>query len=287
MQLVAPGHTRGFRFVDLIRPHHRRVRECRGVGNESLEKLAGVAHRHRIGHHALRCLQVLFRGQPRPGVKQLAMHDRALQNHRTGADIVNPAIVIEGEHARRDQHELVTARRQVKMEIGGAGIGQVNRQVCRDLVEEEGFVVGMKTFVGAIVQRLRPIRRLVHCIPVAIDRHEIPGVQAEGIAVRAGEAGRFGIDRGMHVHDTLQSEYFARPGEASKFSAAPRRRVHSFMVLCEIRASRVAPRQKSIATAADALKPLDRYRNSSWRFFAARFAGLATPAVQRPRMAAY
>ena len=62
----------------------------------------------------------------------------------------------------------------------------------------------MKAFVGAIVERLRPICRLVRCIPVAIDRHEIPGVQAEGIAVRAGKAGRFGIDRGMHVHGTLQ-----------------------------------------------------------------------------------
>jgi hypothetical protein len=77
-----------------------------------------------------------------------------------------------------------------------------------------------------------------------------------------------------------------RAGKASKFSAAPHRRVHSFMVLCEIRASRVAPRQGSIATAAAALKPLDRYRNPGWRLFAARFAGSATPAVLRPRLAA-
>jgi hypothetical protein len=66
-------------------------------------------------------------------------------------------------------------------------------------------------------------------------------------------------------------------------AASSRSQLH---VLCEIRASRVAPRQKSIATAADALKPLDQYRNSSWRFFAALFAGSATPAVQRTSMAA-
>jgi hypothetical protein len=44
-------------------------------------------------------------------------------------------------------------------------------------------------------------------------------------------------------------------------SAAPS--LHSFLMLCEIRASRVAPRQGLIATAADALKPLYRYRNSN------------------------
>jgi hypothetical protein len=89
----------------------------------------------------------------------------------------------------------------------------------------------------------------------------------------------------MHVHDTLQAEYFNEIREASKFSAAPHRRVHSFMVLCEIRASRVAPRQKSAATAADALKPLNRYRNWSWQFLAAQFAGVATAAMQRTRLA--
>ena len=214
---MAPGHTRRFRLVDLIRTHHRRVGEGRGIGNEAFKKLAGIAHGNRIRHHGLRRFQVLFRGQPRPGVKQLAMHDRALQHHRTGADVVNSAIVIEGEHARRDQHELVTARRKVKMEIGGAGIGQVNRQICRNLVEQEGFVVGVKAFVGAIVERLRAIRRLVRSIPVAIDRHEIPGVQAEGIAVRAGKARPFGIDRGMHVHDTLQSEYFTQRARRPNF----------------------------------------------------------------------
>ena len=126
------------------------------------------------------------------------MHDRALQHHRTGTDVVKPAIVIEGEHARRDQHELVAARWKVKMEIGGAGIGAVNRQICRNLVEQEGFVVGLKAFVCAVVERLRAIGRLVRGIPVAIDGHEILVVQAEGIAVRAGKARPFEIDRGMH-----------------------------------------------------------------------------------------
>ena len=89
------------------------------------------------------------------------MNDRALQHHRTGGDVVKPAIVIEGERARRDQHELVTAGRKVKMEIGRAGIGEVNRQICRNLMQQEGFVVRMKSLVGATVEGLRAIGRLV------------------------------------------------------------------------------------------------------------------------------
>ena len=76
------------------------------------------------------------------------------------------------------------------MEIGGARIGQVNRQVCRNFVEEKGLVIGMKAFVRAIVERLRSICRLVRLIPVAIDRDKILGVQANGITIRAGKAGR-------------------------------------------------------------------------------------------------
>ncbi len=149
---MAPGHTGRFRFVDVIRTHHRRVREGRGIGNEGFKKLAGIAHGNRIWHHCLRRFQIFFRGQPRPSVKQLAMHDRTLQHHRTRADGVKSAIVVEGEHARCDQHELVTARWKVKMEIGGAGVGEVNRQICRNLVEQEGFVVRMEAFVRAIVE---------------------------------------------------------------------------------------------------------------------------------------
>ncbi len=89
------------------------------------------------------------------------MNDRALQHHRTRTDVVKSAIVIEGEHARCDQHELVTAGWKVKMEIGGACIGAINRQICRNLVEQEGFVVRMKAFVRAIVEGLRAIGRLV------------------------------------------------------------------------------------------------------------------------------
>ena len=189
MQRMAPGHARRFGFVDLIRTDDGRVRKGRGIGDEGFEEFAGIAHRDRIRHHGLRRLQVLFGRQSRPGVKQLAMHDRALQHHRAGADIVEAAIVIEGEHARRDQHELETARRQMKMEIGGAGIGEVDRQICRDFVQQEGFVVGVKAFVGAVVEGLRAIGRLVLRILVAIDRDEICVVQAERRAVRAREAG--------------------------------------------------------------------------------------------------
>jgi hypothetical protein len=63
----------------------------------------------------------------------------------------------------------------------------------------------MKTFVGAIIERLRAIGRFVRGIPIAIDRHEIVGVQAEGIAVRAREARPFEVNRSMHVHGSLQS----------------------------------------------------------------------------------
>src|SRR5580698_10204066 len=124
------------------------------------------------------------------------MNDRALQYHRARADGVISAIVIEGKHARRDQHELKTTRWKVKMEIGGTRIGTVNRQICRNLVEQEGFVVRMKTFVRTVIECLRPISCLVCSIPVAIDRQEILVVQAEGIAGRVRKARPFEIDRG-------------------------------------------------------------------------------------------
>jgi hypothetical protein len=40
---------------------------------------------------------------------------------------------------------------------------------------------------------------------VAIDRDEIPGVQAERIAVWTREADLLDVARGMHIHDNLQS----------------------------------------------------------------------------------
>jgi hypothetical protein len=49
----------------------------------------------------------------------------------------------------------------------------------------------------------------VRSIPIAIDRHEILGVQAEGIAVRASKARPFEVNRGMYVHGTLQSLNFS------------------------------------------------------------------------------
>ena len=95
------------------------------------------------------------------------------------------------------------------MEIGRACVGAVDRQICRNLVEEESFVVRMKAFVRAIVEGLRAIGRFVRSIPIAIDRHEILVVQAERIAIRASEARPFEINRGMHVHGTLQSLNFS------------------------------------------------------------------------------
>ncbi len=119
------------------------------------------------------------------------MHDRALQHHSAGADIVEAPIVIEREHARRDQHELETARWKMKVKIGGACIREINRKIGRDLMEEEGFVVRMKAFVRAAVERLRAISWLVCRFLVAIDGHKTLSVQADGIAVRAREARRF------------------------------------------------------------------------------------------------
>src|SRR5882757_10815212 len=133
------------------------------------------------------------------------MHDRALQHHSTGADAVNAPIVIEGKHARGDQYELESARWKVKMEIGGAGIFAVNRQIGRDLMEQEGFVIGVKAFVRAVIERLRAIRRLKLHVPIAIDGYEILIIQAKRIAVRASKARPFEIDRSMYIHGNLQS----------------------------------------------------------------------------------
>ncbi|CUU19550.1 hypothetical protein CDS [Bradyrhizobium sp.] len=45
------------------------------------------------------------------------------------------------------------------MEIGGAGVRAVDREVRRDFVQEEGFVVGVEALVRAVVEGLRPVRR--------------------------------------------------------------------------------------------------------------------------------
>lgn len=183
-----------------------RVGKGGGIGNEGFEEFARVAHRDRIGHHGLRRLQILFGRQARPGVEQLAVHDRALQHHRAGTDIVEAPVIVEGERARGDQHELKASRRQMQMEISGAGVGPVDRQIGRDLVQEEGLVVGVKALIGAVVERLRPVRRLELRIPVAIDRHEILIVEAQPRAVRTGETGEIEISGSMHVHVILRSE---------------------------------------------------------------------------------
>lgn len=138
------------------------------------------------------------------------MHDRALQHHRAGADIVEAPVIVEGEGARGDQHELKAAGWQMQMEVGGTGVGTVDRQIGRDFVEQEGFVVGVKAFVGAIVKGLRAIRRFELRIPVAIDCDEVLGVEAKRRAVRMGEAGRLEIARSMHVHDVLRSASLLR-----------------------------------------------------------------------------
>jgi hypothetical protein len=49
----------------------------------------------------------------------------------------------------------------------------------------------------------------VRSIPIAIDRHEILVVQAERIAARASKARPFELNRGMHVHGTLQTLNFS------------------------------------------------------------------------------
>ena len=139
MQRVAPRDPWRLGFVDLIRTDNGRVWRGRRIGDEGFEEFAGIAHGDWIRRHRLRRLQILFGRQSRPGVEQLAVHDRALQHHRAGADIVEAPVIVEGERARGDQHELKAARRQMKMEIGRAGVGQIDRQVGRDLVQQGRF----------------------------------------------------------------------------------------------------------------------------------------------------
>lgn len=132
------------------------------------------------------------------------MHDRALQHHCARADIVEAPIVIEGEHARRDQHELEAAWWKMQMEVGRAGVFAINRQIGRDLMEEEGFVVGVKALIGAAIKCLRAIGRLVCRVLVPIDRYEIPMIQAERVAVRVLKPRPFEVDRSMYIHGILQ-----------------------------------------------------------------------------------
>lgn len=136
------------------------------------------------------------------------MHDRALQHHRARADIVDPPVVVEREHPRSDQHKLVPARRQVEMEIGRTCIRQINRQVGRNLVQQEGLVVGVEAFVCTIVERLRPIGCLIRGTAIAIDSHEVLVVQANGTAVRVSKTKPLLIKCGMNIHDVLQTQSF-------------------------------------------------------------------------------
>nr|WP_247554370.1 hypothetical protein [Bradyrhizobium sp. 138] len=108
----------------------------------------------------------------------------------------------------------------MQMEVGRTGVGTVDRQIGRDFVEQEGFVIGVKALVGAIVEGLRAIRRLELRIPVAIDRDEVLRVEAKRRAVRMGEAGGLEIARSMHVHDALRSASLLRLQRHCEFWAS-------------------------------------------------------------------
>jgi hypothetical protein len=116
-------------------------------------------------------------------------------------------------------------------------------------MEQEGFVIGVKAFVRAIVESLRAIRRLVLHIPVAIDGYEILIIQAERIAVRASKARPFEIHRGMYIHGMLQS----RRGAPAQL-----------LLRCTMRISRQPGCGAAIAAdaAANAAKLLEIDRNS-------------------------
>lgn len=148
------------------------------------------------------------------------MHDRALQHHRAGADIVEAPVIVESERARGHQHQLEAAGWKMQVEIGGTCVGAVDRQVGRDFVEQEGLVVGVEAFVGAVVECLRAIGRLEFRIPVAVDGDEVLRVEAERRAVRMGEAGRPEIARSMHVHDVLRSAPLLRCHRHCEFWAS-------------------------------------------------------------------
>jgi len=60
----------------------------------------------------------------------------------------------------------------------------------------------------------------VQRIPIAIDRHEVRFVEAEGIAVRAGKARPFEINRGMYIHGILQSLNFSATVGLFKFACS-------------------------------------------------------------------
>lgn len=108
----------------------------------------------------------------------------------------------------------------MQMEIGGTGVGTVDRQIGRDFVQQEGFVVGLKAFVGAIVERLRTIRRLELRIPVAIDCDEVLHVETKRRAIRMSQADRLEIARSMHVHDVLRSAPLLRSQRHCEFWAS-------------------------------------------------------------------
>ena len=61
----------------------------------------------------------------------------------------------------------------MQVEIGGAGVLSINRQIGCYFVQKEGFIIGIKAIVGAAVERLRAICGLVLCIAVPIDRDKL------------------------------------------------------------------------------------------------------------------
>jgi hypothetical protein len=136
-------------------------------------------------------------------------------------------------------------------------------------VEQEGFVIGVKAFVGAIIERLRAIGRLKLHIGIAIDGYEILIIQAERIAVRAGKAGPFEIDRSMYIHGILQSRR-GGPGArlarspATNFLAARIVTFASLIALCENQASHIALQRFSARPHTSTPKVLEARRNPDW-----------------------
>jgi hypothetical protein len=124
-------------------------------------------------------------------------------------------------------------------------------------MEEEGFVVGVKAFVRAIVEGLRAIRRFKLDIPIAIDGYEILIIEVERIAVWASKARPFKIDRSMNIHGILQSRRSA-PGLGC-FCNAP----------CEFHASRVAVQRFPLT--------LSQMLRSYWRQAGIRGKGKLAP----------
>ena len=114
------------------------------------------------------------------------------------------------------------------VKIGGAGVRPVDGQIGAHLMQQQIFIVGVKTIIGAVVERLRAIGRLVLHVLLPVDGDECLFVEAERLAIRMDQAGQLGRNHAVPRHGVCSGAWLsalaitaATPFQNSALTASP------------------------------------------------------------------